>query len=183
MTESIEIWKDIEEYKGLYQVSSLGRVKSLYYKKTGKEKIMSSKKEKTGYYRIMLYKYGKGKYYLVHRLVALAFVPNPNNLPEVNHKDENKANNFVWVNEDGSIDLEKSNLEWCNRVYNINYGNRTKKTSKPIKQLTLDGTLVAIWPSINEVKRNGFNCGHICSCCQGQRKTHKGYLWAYLVQK
>ena len=100
-----EIWKIIEGYPN-YMVSNKGRVKSLNYHRERKEKIMENKKTKTGYLRITLNKNGKYKTFAVHRLVAEAFIPNPNNLPEVNHKDENKQNNFVYINEDGTVDLE-----------------------------------------------------------------------------
>ena len=82
-----------------------------------------------------LNKNGKRKKYYLHRLVAIHFLENPYNLPEVNHKDECKTNNMVWVNEDGSIDYNKSNLEWCSREYNNRYGNRLKKASIRMKDM------------------------------------------------
>ena len=112
-----EIFKDIEEYEGLYQISNLGRVKSLKY---GKERILKPAKDKKGYLYVCLYKQGKMKIYRVHRLVAQAFIPNPNNLPQVNHKDEDKTNNA------------SSNLEFCDAKYNNNYGNHNKKMGEKI---------------------------------------------------
>ena len=183
MTESIEIWKDIEGYEGLYQVSSLGRVRSLPRKGTS-GKILRPGTNTKGYLFVILYKDGKTKCYKVHRLVAQAFVPNddPEHKTQVNHiNDEDKSDNRV------------SNLNWMSPKENLNWGSRNKRASqklknhpnesKPVKQLTLDGTLVAIWPSTQEAERNGFKHTHIGQCCNGKRKTHKGYLWAYLVQK
>ena len=162
-----EEWKPVVGYEGLYKVSNQGRVRSLPRNSTS-GKILKLKTNTDGYLLATLYKDGKSKSYRVHRLVALAFIPNPNNLPEINHKSEEK-----WLN---TVD----NLEWCDRVYNINYGNRTKKTSKPVKQLTLNGELVYIWPSMAEAGRNGFNHQNICSCCQGKHKTAYGYKWKYV---
>lgn len=147
-----EEWRDIVGYEGLYQVSNLGRIKSLGNDKTKKEKILKPQLYKNGYYRIWLYKNGNKKRYLVHRLVALAFIPNSNNLPCVNHKDEDKSNNSV------------ENLEWCSVSYNINFGNRNKLVgeinviklknhkllSKPVLQFDLEGNLIAEYPSIKE---------------------------------
>lgn len=119
-----EIWKDIEGYEGLYQVSNLGRVKSLdkyinsgiknnsYVKR--KEKILKLKFNQ-GYYEVTLTHNHKRRFCKVHRLVAQAFIPNPNNFPQVNHKDENKLNNCV------------ENIEWCDAKYNCNYGTRNSK--------------------------------------------------------
>lgn len=105
-----EIWRDIEGYEGKYQVSNLGRVKSLDYKRTGNEKILV---HKNGIYRrIRLTQNGKQKDFYIHRLVAQAFIPNPNNYIEINHIDEDKQNN------------KADNLEWCSRRYNLSYGSR-----------------------------------------------------------
>ena len=110
-----EIWKDIEGYEGLYQVSNLGRVKSLKVSKIKSERIRKSYQQSSGYISIVLCKNGKVTNHKIHRLVANAFIDNPDNLPEINHKDENKANNCV------------DNLEWCDSSYNKNYGTRTEK--------------------------------------------------------
>ena len=115
-----EIWKDIVGYEGLYQVSNFGRVKSLAKYKNGnggskfwrKERILKPANTGRGYLMVVLIKEKKRTTYILHRLVAQAFIPNPNNLPQINHKDENKTNNVV------------SNLEWCDNKYNSNYGTR-----------------------------------------------------------
>lgn len=149
--------------------------------------IKKSINHRTGYLYVGLYKNGKQKHYRLHRLVAQAFLPNPNNYPVINHKDENKTNNFVWVNEDGTIDTEKSNLEWSTQKYNVNYGTvktrKRKRRGQKIKQMALDGKLITIWSSVKEAKKEGYNDRAIYLVCQEKRKTHKGYLWAYLVQK
>ena len=125
----------------------------------------------------------------VHRLVAMAFIDNPNNYAEVNHIDENKCNNHV------------DNLEWCNRKYNINYGARNEKvsnaisgennhlfgklgkdnpTSKQVIQLTLNNEVVMIWDSVMDVQRElGYNQGNISNCCKGIYKSSHGYKWVY----
>ena len=162
-----EYWKPVVGYEGLYEVSNWGRVKSL---KFGKEKILKpskNKKTKHGYLQVALWKNGQYKRYYVHRLVAEAFIDNPNNYKEVNHKDENKTNNVV------------SNLEWCDRKYNQNYGTRTEKCSKKVYQYTLDGKFVKEWESIAECGRNGFNQGGICKCCNGKQKIYRGFIWRY----
>lgn len=134
-----EVWKDIENYKGLYQVSNFGKVRSVEREivysdgrvyKYKSSIIKPSFNKRTGYYSTCLRKNGKPKTFRLNRVVAQTFLPNPNNLPSVNHKDENKLNNFVWVNEDGSVDIEKSNLEWCDDKYNSNYGNRCENYRK-----------------------------------------------------
>lgn len=104
-----EIWKDIKDYEGLYQVSNLGRVKSLSNIKSKREKLLKLTLRTNGYYMVILYKNTKRAAKNVHRLVAETFIPNPDNLPQVNHKDEDKTNNCV------------GNLEWCDSKYNINY--------------------------------------------------------------
>ena len=116
-----ETWKDIEGYEGLYQVSNLGKVKSLNYNKTSESKLLKLQKNSNGYTRVVLYKNRKPKVCLVHRLVAQAFIPNPNNLPQINHKDEDKANNSV------------DNLEWCTYLYNNTYGTAIERATEKRK--------------------------------------------------
>lgn len=165
-----EIWKDIEGYEN-YQVSNMGRIKSLNYNHTGEEKILKSYKMK-GYLVICLFKHGKSKWSTVHRLVAQAFIDNPNNLSQINHKNEIKDDNRV------------ENLEWCDRKYNINYGTciqrRKEKQSKIVYQYTLKGKLVREWPSTMEVERElGYLQSNISKCCLGKYKTAYGYIWRY----
>lgn len=207
-----EIWRDVKGYEGLYQVSNLGRVKSLErFKKTRKNKngrngyihmqesIRIPTKDYKGYLRLTLCKEGKQKPFRVHRLVAQAFIPNPNNLPQVNHKDENKENNFVYINEDGTADLEKSNLEWCTNEYNHNYGTRNKRSAEkhigrkiPFEQIKNKIAVLQINKDTNEVirkydsiKEAQICCGvkthysHIGACCKGERKTAYGFKWRY----
>ena len=159
-----EIWKDIKDYEGHYQVSNLSRVKSI---KFGKEKILKLFKDTSGYLCVTLCKNNNQCQFRVHRLVAEVFIDNPDNLPCVNHKDENKQNNVV------------SNLEWCTHEYNNTYGTRIERCSKPVLQFDLNGNLIKEWKSINECGRNGFKQSDICKCCNGERKTHKGFLWEY----
>ena len=188
----LEIWRTAIYkgviYEGLYKVSNLGRILSLNYNKTGKAKLRTPVEDKDGYFTVQLSKNGKRKTCKVHRLVAETFLYNPENLPEVNHKDEDKTNNFVFLNEDGSINKEKSNLEWKTHRDNINHGTHNErsaktrtngKQSKPVLQLTLDGELIREWPSIMECARNGFNQSHVCLCCNGKQKTYKGFKWCY----
>ena len=183
----IEIWKtavyDGEIYEGLYKVSNLGRILSLNYKRTGKAKLRNPVEMPNGYLQVGLRKNGNTKMCYVHRLIAETFLPNPENLPEVNHKDEDKTNNFVFLNEDGSVDKEKSNLEWCDRKYNNNYGTRTerfiKTMSKKVLQFSKTGEFIREWESTRECGRNGFDQGAVARCCRGERKSHKGFLWMF----
>ena len=187
-----EIWRtavyDDEIYEGLYKVSNLGRILSLNYRNTGKAELMNPFDNGRGYLQVLLYKNGKRKTCKVHRLVAETFLENPENLPEVNHKDENKKNNFVFLNEDGSVDKKRSNLEWKNHKDNINHGTHNERVakantngirSKPVLQLSLTGDLIREWPSVGECGRNGFNHGAVCRCCNGKQKTHKGFRFMY----
>lgn len=146
---------------GLYQISNFGNVKSL---KLGKEKILSKRFDKVGYSKVILYKDNEYKSILVHRLVAEAFIANPDNLSFVNHKDENKSNNNV------------DNLEWCDARYNKTYSNGRK-----VVQYTLDGELIKVWNSIAEIERNGYTRSHLCYCLKGMKKQYKGYIWKYLM--
>ena len=184
----IEIYKDIKDLEGKYQVSNIGRVKSLNYGRSGKSKLLQPIKDKEGYLFVNLYKDGKLKGFKVHRLVAETFLPNANDLPQVNQIDEDKTNNFVFLNEDGSINKEKSNLEWKTPKENSNHGTRNQrifekttngKCSKKVLQFTLDGEFICEWPSTQECGRNGFGQRHVSACCRGERKSHKGYIWKY----
>ena len=179
-----EIWKDIKDYEGLYQVSNFGRVKSLARRvrsgnanRTLKETILKPNKKETGYLEVGLYKNQKFKSYLVHRLVAIAFISNPNNYPEVNHKHE-------FEKQDNNID----NLEWATRKENANYGTRNERHRKalcvPVYQYTLDKKLVRVWDSMADCnKEKGFSTGNISQCCKGIRKKHKNFIWSYELLK
>ena len=167
MTE--EIWCPIKGFENIYEVSDQGRVRSL---KFGKERILKPALTTQGYLIVGLCKNGEIKQCLVHRLVALAFIPNPDNLPEVNHKDENKENNSV------------QNLEWCDQKYNINYGTRNQmvsmKLSKPVLQYTKSGGFVREWKSAMDVQRNlGYFQNNISNCCNGKLKSANGFVWKF----
>lgn len=176
-----EVWKEIENYEGLYQVSNMGRVKSLNYGHTGEERIL--KQGRCGkYLKVELSKNRRLKAITVHRLVATAFIPNPDNLPCINHKDENPFNNAA------------NNLEWCTYKYNNNYGTRTQraseakrgkyntKVSKPVLQFTKQGEFIKEHPSTMEAQRQTrvLN-GNISLCCSGRRKSAGGFIWKYKI--
>ncbi len=145
-----EIWKDIPGYEGVFRVSNLGKVKScrrivqapahIGGVRIKEERILSQEVAPNGYYRVQLHIDNKNRHVLVHRLVAIAFIPNDENLPQINHKDENKGNNRV------------ENLEWCTAKYNSNYGERTEKSSiakfKKISMYDFSGKLIKTFPSI-----------------------------------
>ena len=164
-----EVWKDIKGYEGHYQVSDKGRVKSV---KFGKERILKPVRDTKGYLAVQLCKNGEIKRCFVHRLVAQTFIQNPNNLPHINHKDEDKTNNSV------------QNLEWCDSKYNNNYGTHNQrvaeKRSKPVLQYTLDCEFVKEWKSQSDVERNlGYSQRNISACCRGKYKSLYGYVWKY----
>lgn len=167
----MEEWKDIDGYEGLYQISNLGRVKSL---KFGKEKILKPKKGK-GYLRIGLCKKGKYKHYYVHRLVASTFIENPYNLPQVNHKNEDKTNNSV------------DNLEWCTSKYNINYGTGHKRSAlNHINHPSFSKKVLCVetgiaYNSMRQAQREtGIAQQSISHCCLGKRKTAGKLHWKYI---
>ena len=166
----MEQWKDIQGYEGLYQVSNLGRVKSVerYQDNHGKKQIVPEKIKtpslvNKGYLRVSLYKSNKPEHAYVHRLVALHFIENPLNLPQINHKNEDKTCNEVW------------NLEWCNNQYNQQYSHNVK-----IVQYDLQGNFIKEWDSITEAETHlGIFDSGIVRCCQGKQKQCGGYVWKY----
>ena len=160
MTE--EIWKPISGYEEKYMVSNLGRVKSLNYNRTGKEKILKPGKNTKSYLYVFLYSNNKHKKYYIHRLVGETFLVNPNNLYQINHKDENPMNNCT------------NNLEWCDNRYNIRY-SQAKKVG-----CFKDNQLVKSYNSIIDTEIDGFNQGHVCECCRENRKSHHGFQFKYL---
>ena len=187
----IEIWKtavyDGEPYEG-FEVSNLGRIMSLNYRRTGRAELLTPSDNGDGYLKVQLSKNGKRKTCLVHRLIAETFLDNPENLPEVNHIDEDKTNNFVFLNEDGTVNKEKSNLEWKSHKDNINHGTRNErvskaltngKLSKRVLQLSLSGDLIREWESTQECERNGFYSSNVSACCNGKLPHYKGFLWMF----
>ena len=172
----MEQWKAISGYEGLYEVSDLGRVKSLWH---GKEKILKPGKTHDGYLQVGLCKDGQRKTITVHRLVATAFISNPRNLETINHKDEVKTNNTV------------GNLEWMSIKDNINYGTRNKRLSetqindknksKAVQMFDRQGNLLETFPSTHEAERiTGIAQQSISQCCLGKLKSAGGYVWRYI---
>ena len=190
-----EIWRtavyDGEIYDELYKVSNLGRILSLNYNHTGKPELMNPIKNKKGYLHVKLWKNGEYKTCYVHRLIAETFLPNPENKPYINHKiegDEGKKINMVIFNTDGSVNKEKTTIEWVTPKENNDYGTHNErisksmtngKLSKPVLQLSLSGELIREWESTQECGRNGFNQGAVAACCRGELKQYKGFLWMY----
>lgn len=183
MDNSIEIWKDIEGYEGMYQVSNMGRVRALDRAKPNsggqiaKGHILPQSDNGHGYRFVSLWKFNKGRRFYVHRLVASAFIPNPSNLPIINHKDENKSNNRY------------ENLEWCTQKYNINYGNHMKRlkesyiangNNRPIDVYDKNGAFLKTFDCSNEVcKELGVHRRGLYLVCQGVAKSYKGYRFAF----
>lgn len=176
-----EIWKDIIGYEDLYQVSNLGNVRSKQrldsIGRLKKEKYLKPIKNKS-YFRVQLYKNGKATNYLIHRLVACHFIDNKNNLPCVNHIDENTFNNC------------SSNLEWCTYEQNNTHGTRIDrvknkcvngKRSVAVMAINVNDNSVIKFPSMSEAERQtGIKSGNISNCCKGIYKTAGGYKWSII---
>lgn len=176
-----EQWKDIKGYEGLYKVSNFGRVLSLH--RQGNPKILTPKCNNSKRLWVSLYKCGVEKPMLIHRLVAQAFLDNPDNLPQINHIDENPQNNNIV------------NLEWCTQEYNIKYycdrhprkdGNiyysekYHKRNHLKIKQFSKDGIFVREWDNSRQIfLETGWSDWSISECCRGKRKSAYGFIWQY----
>ena len=175
-----EIWLPIEGYENLYEVSNLGRVRRLESFVTNTNgvtqkfpgKILKPAANKTGYLTVNLSKNGIVRTCSIHRLVSQAFLPNPNNLPQVNHRDENKQNNSV------------ENLEWCTQKENVNYGTGIKRSSEKRSKQVLCVELNQIFPSLNEAARQlRLSVGNISNVLAGRSKTTGGYHWEFAETK
>ena len=158
LKDNEEQWRDIDGLEGEYAISSKGRVQNL---KNGK--ILTGVVDSYGYKKLIL----KGKTYKIHRLVALAFIPNPNKLPQVDHVDEDKTNNNV------------SNLRWVSPSENIRHS--THKQSCKVKQLSKDSEIIKVWDSFNQIqKETGYNKSNIINTCKGKLRSAYGYCWEYM---
>lgn len=167
MMNETEIWKDVVGYENLYKVSNLGNVMSFWGKTPHLIKPFQNQK---GYLYVDLRFFNKRKTVSIHRLVAKAFIPNPNNLPQINHIDEDKTNNRV------------ENLEWCTLKYNVLYGTGIERRSKPILQFDKNGNFINEYPSASDAARKtGIDGGHIGDVCKGKvnYNTAGGYIWKY----
>lgn len=174
-----EVWKDVLGYEGQYQVSNIGNVYSVERRDSRGNKCggftLKPAITSVGYLQVKLHKNGVGEHKYVHRVVAEAFVPNQNNYLEINHKDENKANNHV------------ENLEWCTREYNMNYGERTEKVSqklsKKVRAVNVETGEVVIFSSTVEARSKGYAIGAVSEACRGIYYTtghlYKGHRWSY----
>ena len=184
-----EIWKPIAGYEGRYEVSNLGRIKSLAHdveqlNKYGtvsithrKERIIIARCNYHGYPYVTLWYGIRKKSYSVHHLVATAFLPNPDNLPCVNHKDEDKTNNHV------------ENLEWCNHKYNNCYGTRLSriidKNKRPVAKYDTDGRLIATYPGVKDAAKDSTVSWQMISACltRPNIRTAGGYIYKYIEKE
>ena len=192
--KTIEIWKtpiyDGIEYDD-YQVSNLGKILSLNYRNTGRAELMTPVEMPNGYLQVGLRKNGEYKMCIFHRLVAQTFLPNPEGKPCINHKiegEEGKKINMVIFNEDGTVNKERTTIEWCTPKENNDYGTHTEriakantngKLSKRVLQLSLNGDLIREWPSTAECERNGFDHSNVAKCCNGKKPQYKGFRFMY----
>lgn len=159
-------FKEIKGFEGKYQISNQGIVRNQY------GHILTPYKTKHGYMKLDLWQDSKRKKFYIHRLVAEAFIPNPDNLPQVNHMDGNKENNVV------------ENLEWCTAEGNVKHSidNCLRTSLKAVDMYSLNGEFIKTFPSVAMASRKtGAIQGHIIGCCNGRYgyKTAGGYAWKY----
>ena len=188
-----EIWKDIKGCPD-YRISNYGRVMSL---KRGLKRVLKPQKDKDGYLICSLWENNKGKTLKIHRLVAEAFIPNPDNKTEIDHINTDKTDNTVWFNEDGSINYEKTNIRWATPKENRNNPislDRLRKnkytfpknTKNPrscvVLQYDKEGNFIREWDTMSEAEKyynkNRIST-NISSCCRNKCKTAYGYIWKY----
>lgn len=171
--EQKEIWRPVVGFEGAYEVSNLGNIRSF---KVGDGILMTPNRKKYGYMKVILFKDRKPCYKSLHRIVAEAFIPNPNNLPQVNHIDENPSNNRV------------ENLEWCTPADNCNHGTRndrismslTKKYGVPVYQFSMDGEFIARYDSLSDAGRaTSLSPSSIRHACLGERESVGGFMWSF----
>ena len=181
----MEVWKDIKDYEGLYQVSNMGRVKSLNFRNTKEPKVMTLSHNKKGYFTVMI----GGKRYLVHRLVAQAFIPNPDDKPCIDHinaiRTDNRVDNLRWVtvkeNNNNPIAIKNQKIAQSGKR-NPYYGRTGSRHhgSKIIVQFSLDGDVINVWKSMADVSREyGVDYRDISACCRGVRKEKCNSTWKY----
>ncbi len=189
-----EAWETVQGFEN-YMVSNLGNVKSVEHlahhprARRGvaikRGHLLKPNTNHKGYLMVKLYNGHKAKSIAIHRLVAKAFIPNPDNLPQINHKDENKQNNCV------------NNLEWCTNDYNAHYGTAierkgesirkseahkrySKNRCKKVAQIDNNDNIIKVWESVVSVNIGGFYDGGVIDCCKGRREMYKGYKWQYV---
>lgn len=181
-----EVWKPVPGYETLYEVSDQGNVRSIAFLCSRNNRLQSRRTprhlrqetSRDGYRRVVLCRYGSHKHFGVHRLVAMAFIPNPKGLPQVNHIDENPSNNNVF------------NLDWCTGKENCNHGLHRQRIagrqtnaayhSKAVSQYSADGIYICSYPSTREAERQtGIACEQISRVCKGKNKHAGGFKWKY----
>ncbi len=178
----MEIWKAVKGYEGIYEVSNFGRIRSLDKEITFKDGrrrkfygriLRTNTLNNSGYVTVGLHDHGHQISYLLHRVVAEAFVENPNNYSEVNHIDQNKMNN------------SSDNLEWCTHKENVNHGDEiergSQKQRKSFRQLDMDGNVIKLWSGFKKMQREtGYQRKSVYECCTGKRDSYKGFRWEYV---
>lgn len=186
-----EIWKPIPNIENYYEVSNFGNVRSKErIRKQGsgvstlRPRILCQKENRCGYNTVHLSYNGISITKSVHRLVALTFIPNPNNLPCVNHKDENKKNNYVCIKKDGTVDLKKSNIEWCSYKYNTNYGStQSRRISKINKSVFSYNIHTGVYDEYESIKYASIvlklDSSAITAVCKKKKRTTHGYIFRY----